>query len=101
MNIEHIVKGMMAQMERVEDLNEDASRGDATGVLLSWHEAQKVIAYIERSKTLLEASREILRKSEESTVVVSATELTAFYDEAECDGYCLKDDINSFLEYDH
>ena len=54
---------------------------------------------IERAKVLLKAAHEILRQSDTSYYVVSAMELTAFYDEAECDGHCLGTDIeNWFLE---
>lgn len=40
---------------------------------------------LERAKTLLKATKELLEE-------------TVFYDEAECDGYCLKDDIGDWFD---
>ena len=35
----------------------------------------------------------LLKRQDESGYVLNLLEETSFYDEAECDGYCLKDDI--------
>ena len=46
-----------------------------------------------RKDILLKAAYDILKKCENSTVVLDVTCQTAFYDNAECDGYCLMKDI--------
>ena len=46
----------------------------------------------DRATVLLKAALDILRKCD------FALEETTFYDEAECDGFCLKGDIECFLE---
>ncbi len=53
-----------------------------------------------RALTLLKAALEILQKSDEGPFVKSALELTAHYDGADCDGRCLREDIEHFLEYE-
>ena len=53
---------------------------------------------LDRAKILLIATKELLEKQEESFYVLNILEQTVFYDDAECDGYCLKDDIIDFLE---
>lgn len=50
-----------------------------------------------RAKVLLKATLDLLQKQKESHYVLNLLENTVFYDEAECDGYCLFDDIEIFL----
>jgi len=53
-----------------------------------------------RSTTLLKAVLEILYKCDDGPRNVKEFfGETAFYDGAECDGYCLMDDIKNYLEY--
>jgi len=46
-----------------------------------------------RKEILLKAAYDILKKCHDSEYVVEAMGETAFYDDAECDGNCLLDDI--------
>lgn len=48
---------------------------------------------LNRSKTLLKAAYDLLCKQKESPYVLNMLTETAIWDEAECDGYCLMDDI--------
>ena len=50
-----------------------------------------------RAKVLLKATLDLLQKQKDSHYVLNLLEITSFYDEAECDGYCLFDDIEIFL----
>lgn len=54
---------------------------------------------LKRARYLLKVSYDLLRKQEESLYVLNILSETIFYDGAECDGYCLMEDINNFLEY--
>lgn len=47
----------------------------------------------DRKVTLLKACMELLRKQKHSSYVLDLLTETVFYDEANCDGYCLLDDI--------
>jgi len=47
----------------------------------------------DRKITLLKACMELLRKQKHSSYVLDLLSETIFYDEADCDGYCLLDDI--------
>lgn len=53
----------------------------------------------ERAKVLLKATLDLLQKQKESFYVLNLLENTVFYDNAECDGYCLFDDIENFLNF--
>ena len=53
---------------------------------------------LERAKILLKAKRDILEKCNDSFYVLNVLEVTAVWDGVECDGYCLKDDIDDFFE---
>lgn len=60
----------------------------------------------DRSITLLKACRELLNKQNESVYVLNLLEETVYYDDTDCDGSCLLEDIEDyliekkFLEYD-
>ena len=48
---------------------------------------------LERCVTLLKATYNLLKKQVESPFVLNILEETVFYDETDCDGYCLMEDI--------
>lgn len=50
-----------------------------------------------RAETLLKATYRLLEKCEESPFVQDPLEMTITYDEAECDGYCLMNDIEHWF----
>lgn len=54
----------------------------------------------DRKKILLKAVVDILEKLDDSTYVLSFFEQIAFYDDAECDGSCLLEDIKIELDMD-
>lgn len=53
---------------------------------------------MDRKTVLLKACRDMLQKCNDSGYSLSPFETTVFYDEADCDGYCLLDDIIAELE---
>lgn len=55
---------------------------------------------VDRAGVLLKAAHELLKKCDESHFVENALATTVFYDDAECDGACLMDDIEHWLEFE-
>ncbi len=55
-------------------------------------------AGMDRKTVLLMACRDMFIKCRGSHYVISPMETTVFYDEADCDGSCLLDDIEAELE---
>lgn len=53
---------------------------------------------MDRAITLLKACVELLEKQKNSHFVLNMLTETVFYDDAECDGYCLIEDIKAELE---
>jgi hypothetical protein len=51
----------------------------------------------DRKIILLKACLDILKKCDESVYVANFFEQTAFWDNAECDGYCLMEEIKELL----
>lgn len=47
----------------------------------------------DRKTVLLRACYDMLKKCDQSHYTISPMETTVFYDEADCDGGCLMDDI--------
>ena len=54
-----------------------------------------------RARELLKAAVELLAQQRESDVVLNLLEKTVYYDEAECDGRCLLEDICHLLIEGH
>lgn len=54
---------------------------------------------LKRARVLLKATYKLLMKQKDSGYVLNLLSETIFYDEAECDGYCLMEDIENLLEY--
>lgn len=50
-----------------------------------------------RARELLKAAVDLLGKQKESNYVLNLLEETVYYDDAECDGYCLMEDICHLL----
>lgn len=55
----------------------------------------------DRKTILLRAAYDLLQRASEDHYVRDATEIRVCYDEANCDGYCLRDDIASELGLEH
>ena len=53
---------------------------------------------LSRAKTLLKATGTLLKKQEDSNYVLNLLTETVYYDEAECDGSCLLDDIRYWFD---
>lgn len=51
----------------------------------------------DRAITLLKACCNLLNKQKDSFYVLNLLTETVFYDGADCDGYCLSDDIEDYL----
>ena len=52
-----------------------------------------------RKDVLLRAAYDLLKKSQ-THYVQEAIRITVFYDDADCDGYCLMDDIATEIDLD-
>lgn len=48
---------------------------------------------LNRKDVLLRAAYDLLTRAKDSHYVLEATGIQTFYDEANCDGYCLREDI--------
>lgn len=59
---------------------------------------EAMINLLKRAKTLLKATKELLEKQENSSYVLNMLEQTVCYDETECDGFCLKEDIGYWFD---
>ena len=51
-----------------------------------------------RAKILLQATIDILKKCDEGMYVKNVLEVTAKWDGVECDGYCLKEELEQLME---
>ena len=61
-----------------------------------YDEIVKYLELLKRSKTLLKATYALLKKQESNSYVLNLLSETIYYDEAECDGSCLMDDIEAW-----
>ena len=59
---------------------------------------QNLIEALNRAAILLKATRDLLEKQTESPYVLNLLAETIEYDGAECDGMCLKEDIEYWFD---
>ena len=59
---------------------------------------ERAMDLLERAKILLRATKGLLEKQANSYYVLNLLSETVFYDGAECDGSCLKDDIDYWFD---
>lgn len=52
----------------------------------------------DRRDILLQATYDILKKCDQGIYVKNVLEQTAIWDDAECDGFCLMEEIGDLLE---
>lgn len=52
----------------------------------------------ERARTLMQAALDILNKCDEGIYVKNVMEVTAIWDKAKCDGYCLKEELGQLID---
>ena len=55
----------------------------------------------DRKDILLRAAYDLLKRSTKDYYVREATSIVVHYDDADCDGYCLMDDIASELDLEN
>ena len=56
---------------------------------------------IDRKLVLLKAAYDLLKQADEAHFVQQATEIVVHYDDANCDGVCLMEDIANELGIDN
>ena len=59
----------------------------------------KALMFNERAEELLKACVELLNKQNESPYVLNLLDELIYYDDCECDGNCLLEDIENLLKY--
>lgn len=69
----------------------------ATDIALK--EAVKAVKFSDRAKELLKACAELLNKQDESPFILNLLDELVYYDECECDGNCLLEDIENLLKF--
>lgn len=63
------------------------------------YEYIQVLNFNARAKELLQACVNLLNKQNESPFVLNMLDELVYYDDCECDGNCLLEDIEYLLEY--
>lgn len=53
----------------------------------------------DRAKIFVKAIHDLLQKQMDSYYVLNLLEETVFYDDADCDGYCLYEETGEWLEW--
>jgi hypothetical protein len=83
-------------------MSERATRGDATGQPYREEvETRKEEAMTpDRKEILLRAAYDLLKRSQEGPCFEEATAIQVRYDEADCSGFCLMEDIMFELDLD-
>ena len=89
----------MGDIEYLKDWNKDLEIFDDEQEAIEVHErCIQALKFSVRAKELLEACVKLLNKQNESPFVLNLLDETIYYDDCECDGNCLLEDIEELLE---
>lgn len=61
-------------------------------------EYEKQFSELQRAKVLLKATLDFLKAAKRNPYVADVLSMLIYYDEANCDGYCLMDDIEKYFD---
>jgi hypothetical protein len=61
-------------------------------------EIEETLSKQDRKEVLLKAAYDLLKECDKGIYVKNALETVVFYDDAECDGFCLMEDIAAELD---
>lgn len=87
------VPDMLHKIDECQTLN---IREEGTELILK--KEGQTMDLLERATTLLTAAKDLLEKQDNSCYVLNLLRETVVYDGAECDGNCLKDDIDDWFD---
>lgn len=90
---------IMNDIAYLKDWNKDLALTKDEQEAIEVHErCIRAMKFNARAETLLNACMKLLNKQNESGYILNILEQTVYYDECDCDGYCLLEDIESLLE---
>ena len=64
----------------------------------TYEQEAKWLEELSRARTLLKATHELLEIAKKSPYVLDTLCIVVHYDEADCDGNCLKEDIENYFD---
>ena len=89
----------MNDIEYLESWNKDLNLFDDEQEAIEVHErCIQALKFNSRAKELLEACVNLFNKQNKSLYVLNLLDELVYYDDCECDGNCLLEDIESLLE---
>lgn len=89
----------MKLMKLDKRINKLILGSDAYEGLLQEHaQTAEWLKELSRARTLLKATHELLEIAKKSPYVLETLRIVVHYDEADCDGNCLKEDIENYFD---
>lgn len=76
----------------MEDAMDCGKCGEEHEQLAEW------LKELSRARTLLKATHDLLETAKKSPYVLDTMRIIVHYDEADCDGNCLKEDIENYFD---
>lgn len=90
----------MNDIEYLENWNKDLSLFDDEQEAIEVHNrCIQALKFNSRARELLEAAIKLLNKQNESPYVLNLLDELVYYDDCECDGNCLLEDIEILLTH--
>lgn len=90
---------VMNDIEYLENWNKDLNLFDDEQEAIEVHRrCIQALKFNSRARELLEACTKLLNKQNESSYVLNLLDELVYYDDCECDGSCLLEDIANLLE---
>ncbi len=102
MTLKECIKTLNSYAKSARNIAKDCINKDGRRKLIKtaerYEQEAKWLEELSRARTLLKATHELLETADESPYVLDALSIVVNYDDAECDGCCLKEDIEYYFD---
>lgn len=102
MTLKECIKTLNSYAKSARNIARDCKNKDGRHKLIKtaekYEQEAKWLEELSRARTLLKATYELLETAKKSPYVLDTLRIVVHYDEADCDGNCLKEDIEIYFD---
>ncbi len=102
MTIEEAIKSNeyleLSYRDRLHRLTSEEAKKVCLQIATNYHQQAEWLKELSRARTLLKSTHELLETAWKSPYVLNALSIAVHYDEVDCDGSCLKEDIENYFD---
>ena len=88
----------LSYRDRLHRLPSEEAKKVCLQIATNYHQQAEWLKELQRARVLLKATHDLLETANKSPYVLDTMRIIVHYDEADCDGNCLKEDIENYFD---